>query len=59
MRFFGNRTFTAPKLASLFMFFGMFRPIFLLAQFLQTVQGYSPLSGGLLGPHLAQKCSHL
>ena len=47
MRFFGNRTFTAANLASLFMFFGMFGSIFLLAQFLQTVQGYSPLGAGL------------
>jgi EmrB/QacA subfamily drug resistance transporter len=47
MRFFGNRTFAAANLASLFMFFGMFGSIFLLAQFLQTVQGYSPLSAGL------------
>ena len=29
------------------MFFGMFGSIFLLAQFLQTVQGYSPVSAGL------------
>jgi EmrB/QacA subfamily drug resistance transporter len=47
MRFFGNRTFAAANLASLFMFFGMFGSIFLLAQFLQTVQGYSPFSAGL------------
>src|SRR6266511_2831508 len=47
MRFFGSRTFTAANLASLFMFFGMFGSIFLLAQFLQTVQGYSPLGAGL------------
>jgi EmrB/QacA subfamily drug resistance transporter len=47
MRFFRNRTFAATNLASLFMFFGMFGSIFLLAQFLQTVQGYSPLSAGL------------
>ncbi len=47
MHFFGNRTFTAANLASLLMFFGMFGSIFLLAQFLQTVQGYSPLSAGL------------
>ena len=32
---------------SLFMFFGMFGSIFLLAQFLQTVQRYSPLASGL------------
>jgi EmrB/QacA subfamily drug resistance transporter len=47
MRFFRNRTFTATNVASLFMFFGMFGSIFLLAQFLQTVQGYSPLEAGL------------
>jgi EmrB/QacA subfamily drug resistance transporter len=47
MRFFRNRTFAATNVASLFMFFGMFGSIFLLAQFLQTVQGYSPLSAGL------------
>ncbi|MDQ3865818.1 MAG: MFS transporter [Actinomycetota bacterium] len=47
MRFFGNRTFAAANLASLLMFFGMFGSIFLLAQFLQTVQGYSPFGAGL------------
>jgi EmrB/QacA subfamily drug resistance transporter len=47
MRFFRNRTFAATNVASLFMFFGMFGSIFLLAQFLQTVQGYSPLEAGL------------
>ena len=47
MRFFRNRTFAAANTASLFMFFGMFGSIFLLAQFLQTVQGYSPLQAGL------------
>jgi hypothetical protein len=29
------------------MFFGMFGSIFLLTQFLQTVQGHSPLDAGL------------
>jgi EmrB/QacA subfamily drug resistance transporter len=47
MRFFGIRAFSAANLSSLFMFFGMFGSIFLLAQFLQTVQGYSPFSAGL------------
>lgn len=47
MRFFRNRTFAAANTASLFMFFGMFGAIFLLAQFLQTVQGYGPLEAGL------------
>jgi EmrB/QacA subfamily drug resistance transporter len=47
MRFFRNRTFAAANASSLFMFFGMFGSIFLLAQFLQVVQGYSPLDAGL------------
>ena len=47
MRFFSTRAFSAANLSSLFMFFGMFGSIFLLAQFLQTVQGYSPFSAGL------------
>ena len=47
MRFFRNRTFTLSNVASLFMFFGMFGSIFLLAQFFQTVQGYSPFQAGL------------
>jgi EmrB/QacA subfamily drug resistance transporter len=47
MRFFRSRTFAAANGASLFMFFGMFGSIFLLTQFLQTVQGYSPLESGL------------
>ncbi len=47
MRFFRNRTFSAANVASLFMFFGMFGSIFLLAQFFQIVQGYSPLEAGL------------
>ncbi len=47
MTFFRNRAFSLANLASLFMFFGMFGSIFLLTQFFQTVQGYSPLSSGL------------
>jgi EmrB/QacA subfamily drug resistance transporter len=47
MRFFRSRAFSAANVASLFMFFGMFGSIFLLAQFLQTVQGYSPFAAGL------------
>ena len=47
MRFFRNRAFTASSLVSLFMSFGMFGSIFLLAQFFQTVRGYSPLGSGL------------
>jgi EmrB/QacA subfamily drug resistance transporter len=47
MEFFRNRTFALTNVASLLMFFGMFGSIFLLAQFFQTVQGYSPLQAGL------------
>jgi EmrB/QacA subfamily drug resistance transporter len=47
MRFFRNRTFAQANVASLFMYFGMFGSIFLLAQFFQTVQGYSPFGSGL------------
>src|SRR5947208_5380593 len=47
MRFFRNRVFTLANVASLLMFFGMFGSIFLLAQFFQTVQGYSPFGSGL------------
>ena len=47
LEFFRDRTFTLANIASLFMFFGMFGSIFFLAQFFQTVQGYSPLQSGL------------
>ena len=47
MRFFRSSAFSLANLASFLMFFGMFGSIFLLAQFFQTVQGYSPLGSGL------------
>jgi EmrB/QacA subfamily drug resistance transporter len=47
LRLFRNRGFTASNVASLFMFFGMFGAIFLLAQFLQVAHHYSPLSAGV------------
>jgi EmrB/QacA subfamily drug resistance transporter len=47
MRFFRNRTFAQANVASMLMSFGMFGSVFLLAQFFQTVQGYSPLGSGL------------
>jgi EmrB/QacA subfamily drug resistance transporter len=47
VRYFRNATFAFANAASLFMFFGMFGSIFLLAQFFQTVQGYSPFGSGL------------
>jgi EmrB/QacA subfamily drug resistance transporter len=47
LRLFRSRGFSASNLASLLMSFGMFGSIFLLAQFLQIVQHYSPLAAGL------------
>jgi len=47
MQFFHDRAFALTNVASLLMFFGMFGSIFLLAQFFQTVQGFSPLQSGL------------
>jgi EmrB/QacA subfamily drug resistance transporter len=47
MRLFRSRGFAATNLASFFMFFGMFGSVFLLAQFFQTAQHYTPLQAGL------------
>ncbi|UED88395.1 MFS transporter [Streptomyces profundus] len=47
MRFFRSRTFSAINAASLLMFAGMFGSIFLLTQYLQLIQGYSPTEAGL------------
>lgn len=47
MRFFRSRTFTSINLAGLLMFLGAFGSIFLLTQFLQFIQGYSPQQAGL------------
>jgi EmrB/QacA subfamily drug resistance transporter len=47
MRFFRSRAFSATNGVSLAMYFGMFGAIFLLAQFFQTAQGYTPLEAGL------------
>jgi EmrB/QacA subfamily drug resistance transporter len=47
MHFFRSRAFSATNGVSLAMYFGMFGAIFLLAQFFQTAQGYSPLQAGL------------
>jgi MFS family permease len=46
-RLFRSRSFTAANVVSLLMTFGMFGSIFLLAQFFQVVQHYSPLQAGL------------
>jgi EmrB/QacA subfamily drug resistance transporter len=47
LRLFRSRAFSAANVVSLLMTFGMFGSIFLLAQFFQVVQGYSPLQAGL------------
>src|SRR4029079_8307298 len=47
LRFFQSRAFTLANVSSLMMYFGMFGSVFLLSQFLQTVQGYSPFQAGL------------
>jgi EmrB/QacA subfamily drug resistance transporter len=47
LRFFRDRAFAAANGASLLMYFGMFGSLFLLTQFFQTAQGYSPLESGL------------
>jgi len=47
LRFFRSRSFSAANGVSLLMSFGMFGSIFLLAQFFQVAQGYSPLEAGL------------
>ncbi|MCC6832255.1 MAG: DHA2 family efflux MFS transporter permease subunit [Thermoleophilia bacterium] len=45
---FRSRGFTIANAVSVAMYFGMFGAIFFLAQFLQTVQGNSPLKAGLM-----------
>jgi len=47
LRLFKNRAFAAVNVTAMLFSFGMFGCIFFLSQFLQTVQGYSPLSAGL------------
>ena len=47
MRFFRSRAFSSTNGATFAMFFGVFGSIFLLSQFFQTAQGYSPLEAGL------------
>lgn len=47
LRLFRDRTFSVVNALSLLMFFGMFGSVFLVTQYLQTVQGSSPLGAGL------------
>lgn len=47
MRLFRSRAFSGINAASLLMFLGMFGSIFLLAQYMQGVLGYSPTEAGV------------
>jgi EmrB/QacA subfamily drug resistance transporter len=47
IRLFAHRGFAAVNVTALLFSFGMFGAIFFLTQYLQTVQGYSPLQAGL------------
>jgi predicted MFS family arabinose efflux permease len=47
LRLFSNRGFVAVNVTAMLLSFGLFGSVFFLSQFLQTVQGYSPLGAGL------------
>ncbi len=47
LRLFRSRGFTVANVIGLFFTLGMFGTVFLLSQYLQIVQGYSPLEAGL------------
>ena len=47
LRLFAARGFSVANVIALFFTIGMFGTVFLLAQYLQVVQGYSPLEAGL------------
>ena len=47
IRLFARRGFASVNVTALLFSFGMFGAIFFLTQYLQTVQGYSPLSAGV------------
>ena len=47
IRLFAHRGFAAVNVTAMLFSFGMFGSIFFLTQFLQTVQGYSPLAAGI------------
>jgi EmrB/QacA subfamily drug resistance transporter len=47
MRLFASRQFSAGNAASFFQFGSLFGVVFFMAQFLQTVQGHSPLDTGV------------
>ena len=47
LHFFKNMSFTGANLAMTFIMFSLFGSIFFLSQYLQTVQGYTPLEAGI------------
>ena len=47
LRLFTSRSFSVANVVGLFFTLGMFGTVFLLTQYLQIVQGYSPLEAGL------------
>jgi len=47
LRLLTNRGFAAVNVTAMLLSFGLFGSVFFLSQFLQTVQGYSPLGAGL------------
>lgn len=47
LRLFARRGFAAVNVVAMLFSFGMFGSVFFLSQFLQTVQGYTPLQAGL------------
>ncbi|PYI68971.1 MFS transporter [Arthrobacter livingstonensis] len=48
LRLFRDRSFTVANIVGLTFSFGIFGAVFILIQFLQVVQGYSPLEAGVL-----------
>ena len=47
LRLFSSRGFSVANVIGLFFTLGMFGAVFLLSQYLQIVQGYSPLEAGV------------
>lgn len=47
LRMLASRGFAAVNLTAMLLSFGLFGSVFFLSQFLQTVQGYTPLGAGL------------
>jgi EmrB/QacA subfamily drug resistance transporter len=47
LRLFDSRTFSVANVIALFFTLGMFGAVFLLSQYLQIVQGFSPLEAGV------------